>query len=136
MTIKPASPVYDVLVIGGGPAGLSTALGLSRQLFTVVVFDRTSQHPAPHMHNVLTWDHSPAHKFHSAGREEISDRYKKTITFRDVPVASAKKLGNGTFELVDEEGSAFVGKKLVLAQGVTSITPSIPGYDNLWGKSM
>ena len=51
--------LHDVLIIGGGPAGLSAATGLARQLYTAVVFDsgvyRNAR--AKHMHNVPTWDH-------------------------------------------------------------------------------
>jgi thioredoxin reductase len=135
MVTNLSRPVADVLVIGGGPAGLSTALGLARQLYTVVVFDRPSQHPAPHMHNVLTWDHQPSQKLRNAGRAEILDRYK-TVTFHDVPVAAVKNLHNGTFEMMDEEQNVFVGKRVVLAQGVKTTTPDISGYDDLWGRSM
>lgn len=55
----PASAVVDTLLIGGGPAGLSAALALARQLHSAVVFDSGVYRNAlsKHMHTVATWDH-------------------------------------------------------------------------------
>jgi thioredoxin reductase len=54
-----AALLRDVLIIGGGPAGLAVATGLARQLYTAVVFDSGVYRNArtQHMHNVPTWDH-------------------------------------------------------------------------------
>lgn len=52
-----ANSTFDVLIVGGGPAGLSAALGLARQFYSVVVFDSEDFRKEPHarMHNFLTW---------------------------------------------------------------------------------
>lgn len=48
----------DAIIIGGGPAGLAAALGLSRQMFSTVVFDSKEYRngPTTHMHNMIGFD--------------------------------------------------------------------------------
>lgn len=129
--------MYDTLILGAGPAGLSTALGLARQLYSVVVFD--SQHyrnyPAGHMHNVLTWDHKAPSKFRASAKANILERYK-SVEFRDSRIDSITKLDDGTFEAIDEAGGRTIGRRIVLATGVTDVMPDINGFAELWGKSM
>lgn len=129
--------VYDALIVGGGPAGLSTALGLARQLYTAVLFDSQQYRndPADHMHNMVTWDHRAPSDFRASAQEEISSRYK-TIDFRTSRIERIHKLEDGTFEAVDSQQHKVVGKKVVVATGVTDVLPDIKGFSELWGKSM
>lgn len=129
--------IYDTLVLGAGPAGLSTALGLARQLYSVVVFDSQQyrNHPADRMHNVLTWDHKAPSAFRADAKANILQRYK-TIEFRDSRIDKITKLGDGTFEAIDQTGSKTIGRRVVLATGVTDVMPDIDGFAELWGKSM
>ncbi|KAI0126672.1 thioredoxin reductase glit [Xylariales sp. AK1849] len=132
-----STALYDVLIIGAGPAGLSTALGLARQTYSAVVFDSRKYRNAyaDRMHNVVTWDHRSPSEFRAAGRENIQSRYE-SIHFKDVAVASAAKKEDGTFEVTDGEQNKYHGKKLVLATGVTDIFPDIEGFGDVWGKSI
>jgi thioredoxin reductase len=129
--------VYDALIVGGGPAGLSTALGLARQMYTAVLFDSQQyrNYPVDHMHNVVTWDHRAPAEFRASARKEISGRYD-TIEVRTSRIESIRKLEDGTFEAVDSEQKKVVGKKVVVATGVTDVLPDIKGFSALWGKSM
>lgn len=128
---------YDVLIVGAGPAGLSAALGLARQLYTAVVFNSGVYHNqlADHMHNVITWDHQDPALFRKKAKEGILERYD-TIKFRDTKVESVAKTFDGKFELRDADGKTWMGRKLVLAMGVRDIYPSIEGYHECWGKGM
>lgn len=65
---SPSSPIVDALIIGGGPAGLSAALSLSRVRLTAVVFDSGVYCNAltDHMHNMFTWDHQDHRAYRSA----------------------------------------------------------------------
>lgn len=130
-------PLLDVLIIGGGPAGLSSATGLARQLYTAVVFDSGvyRNQLANHMHNVLTWDHQSPADFRKKGREDILNRYT-TIDFQDTEITSVAKTAQGHFELKDVQGRMWTGRKLVLATGVKDVFPDIEGYGDCWARGM
>jgi len=67
---------YDVVVIGGGPAGLSGAVALGRALRSVLVIDSGTPRnaPAEGIHNYLTRDGTAPAEFAVAGRAEV-ERY-------------------------------------------------------------
>lgn len=127
----------DVLVIGGGPGGLTAALTLARQRHTVVVFDSGQYRNAAtnHIHTVLTWDHKHPSDFRAAARGNIASGYE-TTTFRDVAIEKLQKTKAGAFEATDAEGTLWVGKKVILATGVMDIYPDITGYHECWGSGM
>ncbi|KAL6716684.1 hypothetical protein ACLMJK_006252 [Lecanora helva] len=129
--------VLDVLIIGGGPAGLSAATGLARQLYTVVVFDSGvyRNQRTNHMHNVLTWDHGQPEAFRQKGRRDILNRYT-TVNFQDTEIKSVSKTSAGNFELKDARGKSWTGRKLVLAGGVRDLYPDIEGYDDCWARGI
>ena len=128
---------YDVLVIGAGPAGLSLALGLARQTYSALVFDSHQYRNAnaERIHNVVTWDHRRPVEFRATGQANIASQYR-SIQFRDATVTSATKTEDGSFEVTDNTQQTFSGKKLVLAVGVTDVMLDIPGFADLWGRSI
>ncbi|KAL4756565.1 thioredoxin reductase gliT [Aspergillus foveolatus] len=130
-----SATMYDALIIGAGPAGLSTALGLARQTYSAIVFNSNQYRNAfsERMHNVVTWDHKPPSDFRAAARDNIESRYN-TIHFRNAKIVSAAKKDDGTFEAVDDQQNKYQGRKLVLATGVTDLLPDIKGFSELWGK--
>ena len=127
----------DVLIIGGGPAGLSTATGLARQLYTAVVFDSGvyRNNLARAMHNVLTWDDQDPAAFRKKGRGDLLKRYD-TITFQDIEIKSVANMPDGLFEAKDINGKLWLGRKLVIATGVRDICPEIDDYDECWARGM
>ena len=65
---------YDVAVVGGGAAGLSAALVLTRARRTVVVVDAGAPRnaPAAHLQGFLSRDGMPPAELLAAGREEVA----------------------------------------------------------------
>lgn len=129
--------IFDTLILGAGPAGLSAALGLARQLYSVVVFDsqRYRNHPASHMHNVLTWDHKSPVDFRESAKANLLARYD-SVVFRDSRIDEIAKLEDGTFEVTDGLGAKTLGRKIVLATGVEDVMLDVEGFAELWGRSM
>lgn len=129
--------LLDVLIIGGGPAGLSVATGLARQLYTAVVFDSGVYRNArtKHMHNVPTWDHRDPADFRAAARRDILARYD-TVQFQEAKIETVRRTEDGRFEATDAKGTTWLGKKLVLASGMRDVYPDIPGYDDVWGRGV
>lgn len=130
--------LQDVLIIGGGPAGLAVALGLARQLFTATIFDSQVYRnaKAAHMHNVVGWDHVKPAEFRAKGRQDILSRYA-TISFADgVEIVKVEKTSKGKFEATDAKGVMYVGKKLVLCMGMKDLYPAIEGYEDCWVERM
>lgn len=126
----------DVAIIGGGPAGLTAASTLARQLHTAVVFDSGTYRNAgsSHMHMILTWDHKDPAEYKKAARENILSNYE-TIQFADVAVTSIKQ-SDGLFTVTDNTDKVWSFRKVILAVGSTDTFPDVEGYEELWGKRM
>jgi len=133
-----SSSLLDVLILGGGPAGLAVATGLARQMHTAVVFDsgvyRNSR--VVHMHNVTGWDHENPEKLREKARSDLMGRYKTIQIERNAEVAVVARNSNGTFRVADKTGRVWHGRKLVIATGMRDNFPEIDGLENLWGRGV
>ena len=128
---------FDVGIIGGGPAGLTAASTLARQLHTAVVFDNGSYRNTgvQHMHTVLTWEHKDPAEYRQIARDQIVRNYD-TIEFAQSSIVNIDKQGDSSFKLTDESGKEWEVKKLILATGCNDILPELQGYSELWKKKM
>src|SRR4051812_2214392 len=134
--------LYDVLIVGGGPAGLSAALllGRCRRRVLVVDSDRPRNAAARAMHGYLGRDGIPPREFLRLGRAEVG-RYGVEVV--DAEADSARALSPGedpdpraSFEVVTEDGRRFRSRKLLLATGVRDILPAIEGAEKYYGRGV
>ncbi|MCK8607936.1 NAD(P)/FAD-dependent oxidoreductase [Agromyces sp. C10] len=124
---------WDVLIVGGGSAGLSAALMLGRSRRRVLVVDegRPRNRFAGHMHGVLGRDHTSPLDLLAAGRDELG-RYDG-VEIREGVVTAAAAQADG-FAIALGDGSAHVARRLLVASGLRDELPEIPGLAEQWGR--
>ncbi|MDF2708412.1 NAD(P)/FAD-dependent oxidoreductase [Nonomuraea muscovyensis] len=127
--------MYEVIVVGGGPAGLSAALVLGRQRRSVLVVDagRPRNAPAAEMHMYLGRDGGAPSRLLADGRAELAAY--PTVEVRPGRVVAAEGEPGG-FALTLEDGSREQAARLLLACGVVDEPAAIPGLAERWGKSV
>jgi thioredoxin reductase len=125
---------YDVIVIGGGAAGLSGALALVRFRRSVLVIDDGTPRnaPADGVHNFLTRDGVPPGEIYALGRQEVQGYGGE---FVDGTVTTARRDEDGfTVELAD--GTTYRSRRLLVTTGLTDVLPDVPGLAERWGKDV
>jgi thioredoxin reductase len=128
------SKMLEVVIVGGGPAGLSAALVLGRCLRTVVVFDAGEPRNAPAriFNGYLSRDGSTPGEFLQICREQLI-RYD-TVKLRKARVTGAKR-NDGSFAVTLESAEVVKSRILLLATGIVDELPDIEGFRNFYGKS-
>jgi thioredoxin reductase len=125
---------FDVVIVGGGPAGLSAALMLGRAQRSVVLFDAGPPRnaAAERMHNFVTRDGTPPAEFRRIAREQL--RPYASVEVRDARVDAIAPEG-ASFRVRTAAGD-LEARRVLLCVGMIDDLPDLPGYRELWGKSL
>jgi thioredoxin reductase len=128
--------MYDVVIVGAGPAGLSAALMLGRCRRSVLICDtrRPRNAASRAMHGFLTRDGLPPLEFLAMARDQLTPY--ETVELRDVEVTAAECQPNGRFVVDLATGERVHCRKLLIATGVVDNLPQHPGFRELYGSSV
>lgn len=126
--------LYDVLIVGGGPAGLSAALALGRARKTVLLCDSGPRRnaAAEHIHNFVTRDGTPPDEFRRIAREQLG--LYPNVRTEDVRIESISG-ERGAFQVVLASG-AVTARRILLCTGMVDEMLPIDGFRELWGRGI
>jgi thioredoxin reductase len=126
--------MFDVAIVGGGPAGLSAALMLGRCRRSVLVLDlgQPRNRRSQALHGYLTRDGIAPSTLVEIGRQELQPY---GVDLRPVGVTAARLLDDHCrVSLAD--GTEEEARYLLIATGVIDDLPAIPGFDECYGRSI
>jgi len=125
---------YDVVVVGGGAAGLSGALMLARSRRSVLVIDAGAPRnaPAAGVHGLLARDGMPPAELLDRGRAEVRGYGGQVVTGQ---VSTVKHDGDG-FAVTLADGRLVGARRLLIASGLADELPDVPGLRDRWGRDV
>jgi thioredoxin reductase len=129
------APLYDALIIGGGPAGLSAALTLGRCVRRVALCDsgRYRNERSGALHCFLSRDGIPPSRLLEESRRQLQ-RYD-TVAVLAAKVTAVEREG-AQFAVLTDDGQALQARTLLVATGVVDELPKIDGINELFGRSV
>lgn len=124
----------DVVIIGGGPAGLNAALVLGRARKSVIVIDDLQPRNivTRETHGFLTRDGASPREFRKAAHKELA-AYPSVSRVSDT--ASVVTGKDGAFEITTASGVVYSCKKLLFAVGKKDLPLTVDGLAEVYGKS-
>jgi thioredoxin reductase/SAM-dependent methyltransferase len=125
---------YDVMVVGGGVAGLAGAVVLARSRRSVLVIDdgRPRNAPADGVHDYLGHEGIAPGELLARGRAEATGYGAEIRTGRAVKATTM----DGGFRVSLADGSTVEGRRMLVASGLTDELPDLPGLAERWGRDV
>jgi len=130
-----ADQSFEVLIIGGGPAGLSAALYLARYDRRVALFDAGQGRSTWHQtnYNYLGFPGGiPARKLRELGRTQLADYPQVTMLERKIEALRH----DGDRFVAQAQSGEWLGSAVILCTGVLDHYPHFDGWDAYVGRSM
>lgn len=129
-----SSPPYDVVIVGGGPAGLSAALTFARARKRAALFDAGPRRnaAATHLHNFVTRDGVAPDEFRRVARAQLAPY--GVVDVRDLAVDAIAR--EGELFAVTAGDQRLAARRVLLCTGMIDELPALPGLRELWGHSV
>jgi len=123
---------WDVIVAGGGAAGLSAALMLGRARRRVLVIDagKPRNRFATHMHGMLGHEGLDPAELLRRGRAEVA---QYAVDVRTGTVERVEAGESSISVVLGDADETLTARALVVATGITDDLPAIPGLAERWG---
>ena len=127
---------YDVVVIGGGAAGLNGALQLARSRRSVLVVDAGQQRnrPAQAVHGLLGHDGVPPAELLARGRDEVRGYGGGGDGGRGHGGPRGRSTRGSRSPWRD--GHAVRARRLLVTSGLVDELPDMPGLRERWGRDV
>lgn len=134
---------YDVVVVGGGAAGLAGAVTLARARRSVLVVDAGAPRNAPAggVHNYLGRESTPPAQLLAAGRAEVAGYGGQVVAgtvtaLRRLDATEPAPAGGPRFRVELADGRAALARRLLVATGLVDELPDLPGLAQRWGRDV
>jgi thioredoxin reductase len=127
--------IFDVAIVGGGPAGLSACIFLARYLRSVLLIDSGDPRnwETRGINGFLGSPGVRPAQLRASGREEAR-RYEGAELVDDI-VLRVQKLADDHFVLTTHSGADYDARRLLLAIGLRDVWPDIPGLERAYGET-
>ncbi len=128
------STIYDVAIVGGGPAGLSAAIWLSRYLHSVVVIDSGDPRnwETRGINGYLGLPGAKPEEIRGIGRDEAR---KYGVELVDAMCERVACRDEEHFNLLLGDGRHIDARRLLLAIGLKDVWPEVPGLERIYGST-
>lgn len=126
---------YDVVVVGGGAAGLNAALMLARARRSVLVLDAGEPRNAPAgaVHGLLAREAAPPGELLARGRQEVREYGGEIAAAR---VDDVSRVEAGEFTVTTSDGQSVGARRVLVTTGLVDELPDVPGVREQWGHDV
>ncbi|MFF3102140.1 NAD(P)/FAD-dependent oxidoreductase [Viridibacillus arvi] len=128
--------IFDCIIIGAGPAGLSASLTLGRARRNIAIFDNGTNRNrvTQESHGFITRDGIKPQEFKEIGLNELKN-YPSVSYFQKTITEIIKDSSDELFIAKTEDGQEFVAEKVILATGIQEVF-SFQSVREYYGKSI
>ncbi|EUJ36254.1 thioredoxin reductase [Listeria weihenstephanensis FSL R9-0317] len=128
--------IFDCIILGAGPAGLSASLNLGRMRRNVAIFDNgTNRNRVTHeSHGFITRDGTTPAEFRNIGLNELT-KYPSVTYFNRTITEVSRDEQAGIFVIETAENEKYTAEKIVMATGIQEEFP-IEAVRNFYGRSI